>query len=438
MKFYSTTNKSLKVDLKEAVLKGIAGDGGLFLPERITPLPENFFKEIDRFSLQEIAATVTSALLQESISQEDIKKIVANAINFPAPLVKLSDKIYSLELFHGPTMAFKDFGARFLAQLTSFLLSTGEKITILVATSGDTGSAVASAFFNIPAIRVLILYPSGKISPTQEQQFTTLGGNISAFEVSGVFDDCQRLVKQAFSDNELSALRLTPANSINIARLIPQTFYYFYGYARLLELHKKTTGQALRPVFSVPSGNFGNLTAGIMAQKMGLPVKKFIASVNANDIFPAYLDSGKFQPKPSRPTLSNSMDVGNPSNVFRLFDLYEKSLYGIKKDIDSFSFSDEETKGALNEIFNTYGYISEPHGAVAYLGLKRYLADNPEETGIFLGTAHPAKFHEAVEPVIGQQITFPPALSSCLKKEKLSIKISADYLSFKNRLRNDF
>ncbi len=433
MKFYSTNKESKDVSFKEAVLKGIADDGGLFMPGRILPLEENFFKDISKLSFQEIAFRITAALLGEEIPEREIEKIIAASFTFDAPLVQLNEDQLVLELFHGPTLAFKDFGARFMANVMAYLNNDEEKeITILVATSGDTGSAVANGFYKVDGIKVVLLYPGGKVSRIQEQQLTTLGENITALEILGTFDDCQRLVKQAFLDKELtSRMILSSANSINIARLLPQSFYYFNAYARLSDKERQT-------VISVPSGNFGNLTAGLIAKKMGLPVSKFIAATNSNDVFPHYLETSLFQPKPSVKTLSNAMDVGNPSNFARILDLYGNSYNKIKEDIYSRSFSDDDTISAIREIHSLYNYIIDPHGAVGYLALKKLAEEYNLKSfnGIVLETAHPAKFAETVESALSIKLDLPEALKQCLNKEKRSIKISREYNDFKEFLIN--
>lgn len=440
MKLRSTNDKNNIATLKGAVLKGLADDGGLFVPMKIPKIDHGFIKNIHKYSFQRIAFEVAKTLLEKNIPENELKKIVNESINFDAPLIKLDENICTLELFHGPTLAFKDFGARFMSRLmTYFIKNSEQKLLILAATSGDTGSAVGNGFLNIKNTEVILLYPSGKVSKIQEQQLTTMNKNITALEINGTFDDCQRLVKEAFTNKELKEkfakdkILLSSANSINIARLIPQTFYYFYAYAQYLKLHKK---HAKEIVFSVPSGNFGNLTAGLIAKKMGLPVKKFIAATNANNIFPKYLSSGKFAPKPSKKTISNAMDVGNPSNFARIQALYKNNVKNIRKDIWSQSFSDQKTKKAIQEIYEKYNYIADPHGAVAYLGLKEYFKKNKEknQTGIFLETAHPAKFLDTVEPILKKKIKIPPALLKCLKKKKTSIKLSKNFRDLRNVL----
>jgi len=425
MQLYSTNNKAQTATLKEAVIQGLAADGGLFMPTEIPKLPEEFFQKTHSF--QEISFEVAKTLLQDSIPEDDLKTIIDEAINFDAPLVNIHDNINSLELFHGPTLAFKDFGARFMAKLMQYFIEPGEKITILAATSGDTGSAVAQGFLNIPGIKVFLLYPSGKVSRIQEQQLTTIGQNVTALEVEGTFDDCQAMVKEAFNNEELkNRIKLSSANSINIARLIPQTFYYFYAYSKIKN----------PLVFSVPSGNLGNLTAGLIAKKMGLPVKRFLAVSNANDSFPLYITTGKYKAKPSVTTISNAMDVGNPSNFARILALYDNDITKIREDIWAKSYSDESTRRTIYEVSNNYDYILDPHGAVAYLGLTEYLKDDKETPGIFLETAHPAKFMDVVEPMAKVPIKTPERLAECLKKPKKSIKISNTFEDLKTFLLN--
>jgi threonine synthase len=416
MNYYSTNNKKSTVSLKEAVLKGLAPDKGLYMPESIPVLPESFFGSLPEKSFQQIAYEVAHALLQQDVPADELRKMVEHTITFDAPLVEIEKSVFSLELFHGPTLAFKDFGARFMSQLLSwFAKAEKREIVILVATSGDTGSAVANGFLGVPGVKVVVLYPSGKVSDIQEKQFTTLGQNITALEVDGTFDDCQRLVKEAFLDEELNKkFFLTSANSINIARLIPQSFYYFYAWSRLKDRSNV--------VFSVPSGNFGNLTAGLIAKRMGLPIRHFIASTNRNDIVPEYLDTGTFNPKPSQATVSNAMDVGNPSNFARMMDLYANDLNNIKADITGYRFSDEETKQAMREVYKTSNYMLDPHGAVGYLGLKKYLAEHTEATGVFFETAHPAKFLEVVTSILKVKPVVPLQLRVYLERDKITIK----------------
>jgi threonine synthase len=427
MKLYSTNNPTIEVSLKEAIFKGLPDDNGLFMPVSIPRLDEDFFQNIDKLSFQEIAFEVSKALIGEDVPATDLKKIIEDVLTFDAPVLQVHDNIYVLELFHGPSLAFKDFGARFMARLMAYFLQNEKKdINILVATSGDTGSAVAQGFLDMPGIKVTILYPSGKVSDIQEKQLTTLGKNITALEVDGTFDDCQRLVKEAFLDKELnSKINLSSANSINISRLIPQTFYYFYAYAQL-----KKAGKPV--VFSVPSGNFGNLCGGLIAKKMGLPVHKFIASTNANDIVPDYLLKGIFNPRASVRTISNAMDVGNPSNFVRLLALYDMDINKIRIDIEGKTYTDKQTSEIIRDVYNKTGYILDPHGAVGYLGLADYLKSEKENVnGVFLATAHTTKFLEVVEDVIGKKIELPSRLKEIVNKEKKSIPLSPELINLK-------
>lgn len=428
MNYYSTHNKNHKVSLKEAVLKGLAPDNGLYMPENIPVLPKSFLDSLPEKPFQQIAFEVAQAFLQNDVPEEELKRMIDHTITFDAPLVELENNVFALELFHGPTLAFKDFGARFMSQLLGYFAKEEKReIVILVATSGDTGSAVANGFLGVPGTKVVVLYPSGKVSDIQEKQFTTLGQNITALEIDGSFDDCQRLVKQAFLDEDLNKkFFLTSANSINIARLIPQSFYYFYAWSRLQNRDKV--------VFSVPSGNFGNLTAGLIAKQMGLPIKHFVASTNANDIVPQYLQTGIFTPKPSQATISNAMDVGNPSNFARMMNLYANDLGKIKSDITGYAFSDEETRQVMQEVYKTSSYTLDPHGAVGYLGLKKYLSDNNEAAGVFLETAHPAKFLEVVERMLKIQVQVPGKLNVFIQQKKLSIKTEREFDSLKEKL----
>jgi threonine synthase len=430
MELYSTKHISPNVDLEEAVFRGLPPDNGLYVPVSIPKLPKDFFDSLDSLSFSEIAFQVTKALLSGSLSDEDIKAITSEAVNFDAPLVNVEKNIYSMELFHGPSLAFKDFGARFMARLMShYLRKSNKEINILVATSGDTGGAVALGFLNVPGVKVTILYPSGKVSTLQEKQLTALGNNISALEVLGTFDDCQRMVKEAFLDKELNEkLNLSSANSINIARLIPQSFYYFYAYSKL-----KSKGLPI--VFSVPSGNFGNLSAGLIAFKMGLPVHHFVASTNVNDIIPKYLETGKYEPRPSIQTLSNAMDVGNPSNYQRIQALFGEEYSEVTKNIKGFSFTDKETKDAIRTVFERTGYIMCPHTAIAYLGLKKYQqTDFKELTGVFLSTAHPAKFIDVLDQDIAARVEIPASLLALADKPKVSEVTEAKFEKLKSYL----
>ena len=421
MKYISTRQQQQETNIKTAILKGLADDGGLFMPEYIPKLDSVFFENLPNLSLQEIGFRVAKEFLGESIADENLEEIIDEVLNFEIPVVKISDNIYSLELFHGPTMAFKDVGARFMARMMSYF-SEGKPMKVIAATSGDTGSAVASGFFGVLGIEVYILYPKGKVSPLQEKQLTTWGGNIKAFEIDGTFDDCQALAKQILSDDELNQkFTLTSANSINIARLIPQSFYYFWAFSQLQKLGKPI-------VFSVPSGNFGNLTAGLFAKKMGLPVHQFIAATNENDVMPKFLETGNYEAKPSKQTISNAMDVGNPSNFERLKSLFNNDVLEFKKEIESYSFSDEETKSAMIKVKQKFDYTLDPHGAVAYLGLQKYSEKSDEEfIGVLLETAHPAKFVEVVEDVLKEKIEIPEKLETFNKKEKQSVEFPVDF-----------
>ncbi|MGH1365658.1 MAG: threonine synthase [Calditrichia bacterium] len=429
MQYYSTKNKYLNVALREAVLQGLPQDNGLYMPRLIPKLQPDFFQKLAQMSFPEMAYHIAKAFFEEDLPDKTIREIVEGAITFDAPLVELEKNLYCLELFHGPTLAFKDFAARFMARLMGDLIKDSEqKLTILVATSGDTGSAVAHGFYNVPGIDVVVLYPCGKVSSLQEKQMTTLGGNVSALEVAGSFDDCQAMVKQAFLDNDLRKIRpLSSANSINIARLIPQTFYYFRAIAQLQD-------SSLPTIVSVPSGNFGNLTAGVLATKMGLPIDGFIAATNANDVVPRYLDSGKFQPKPSISTFSNAMDVGNPSNFARMQDIFQKDHAKTIELLQGRAFSDEETLVGQQLLDKRYNYIADPHGAIGYLGLQEILLEGQECNRIFLGTAHPAKFPDVVHRALNREPDIPDRLQVVLNKEGHAEKISADYQQLRGKL----
>ena len=428
MKYYSTQNQTNKVSLKNALFKSLAPDKGLYMPEYIPTFDDKFLVSLADRSFQEICFHIASLFLSDDIDKHKLRKIVETSINFDAPLVKLNENTHVLELWHGPTLAFKDFGARFMAQLVGYFVEdTLEPLHILVATSGDTGSAIANSFLDMEGIKVFVLFPKNRVSKIQEQQFTTLGKNITAFEVDGSFDDCQKLVKTAFLDAELNkTLRLTSANSINIGRLLPQTFYYVYAFSQL-----KNTENV---VISVPSGNFGNLTAGIIAMKMGLPVKKFIASTNINNIVPEYLRTGLFLPSSSVQTISNAMDVGNPSNFERILDLFHHSFDKVKDTIIGYYFTDVETKSAMRLIYSKFNYIVDPHGAVGYLGLMNYLNSHSEKKGVFLGTAHPAKFLNVVKPTLNTDIKIPKKLQSFMMMKKKSVQILNLYENFKNQI----
>ncbi len=435
MRLYSTKSKGHYTSLREAVLRGLPPDNGLYMPEAIPALPSSFLQNLKSYSFQEIAFTVTQTLFQGAIPDTDLRAITDHAVNFDAPVVSLNERQHVLELFHGPSLAFKDFGARFMAQLMSYF-NQGEsgELVILVATSGDTGGAVAAGFYQTPGTRVVILYPQGKVSDLQEKQLTTLGHNISALEIEGTFDDCQAIVKQAFLDTALtSRIRLTSANSINISRLVPQSFYYFEAYKQLVDTDNV--------VFCVPSGNFGNLTAGLLAQRMGLPVQHFVAATNANDVVPVYLETGAYNPRPSQRTLSNAMDVGNPSNFARMKDLYydleERSTWNnMKASISGYAYSDEATRAAVREVYDRYGYVIDPHGAVGYLALNEYQQARPDTNGVILETAHPAKFLPDVEAILGRKIKVPQRLAELAQRDKRADLLPPSYKEVKAWLLN--
>ena len=417
MNYYSLHNKSPNTTFTNAVIQGLAKDRGIYFPEKITPLSKEFIENIADYSNHEIAYEVIKQFVGAEIPTIKLKEIIAETVCFDFPLVKIDDTIASLELFHGPTMAFKDVGAKFMAKCLEFFnKDNNDEVTVLVATSGDTGGAVANGFLGAKGVKVVILYPSGKVSDIQEKQLTTLGQNITALEVDGVFDDCQEMVKTAFLDEEITKT-LTSANSINVARWLPQMFYFFFAYKELKELNKEL-------VFSVPSGNFGNICAGIMAQKLGLPIKHFIASTNINDTVPNYLVDGIYKPKPSKATISNAMDVGNPSNFIRIQQLFNNDLEALKKSFSSYSFTDDETRETMKEIYDSSGYVAEPHGAVGYLGLKKYgLQEN--EFGVFLETAHPVKFLDVVESTLPVKVAIPAQIQKVINNKKVAIKASS-------------
>lgn len=419
MNYYSLNHKAPNTSFKNAVIKGLAPDKGLYFPESITPLPKEFFENIDNLSHPEIAFEAIKQFVSPEIPEAVLKTIIEETLSFDFPVVKLNDSISTLELFHGPTMAFKDVGARFMARcLEYFNQNNNREVTVLVATSGDTGGAVANGFLGVKGVNVVILYPSGKVSDIQEKQLTTLGQNIKALEVNGTFDDCQDMVKNAFLDEELtSKMQLTSANSINVARWLPQLFYFMFAYKQLHKTHNNI-------VFSVPSGNFGNICAGMMAQQLGLPIKHFVASNNANNVVTRYLISQLYEPKQSVQTISNAMDVGAPSNFIRIQEIYKNNFNSLKENISSYSFSDEETKAAMLEIYKNYGYVADPHGAVGYLGCKAYLKENSKSHCIFLETAHPTKFLDVVEAVINKKQLLPEQIQSVMGKEKKSVVIS--------------
>ena len=441
MKYYSTNKQAPIASLEKAVVKGLAEDKGLYMPENIKKLPAEFFENIDKMSFQEIACTVAEAFFGEDVEKAALDKIVCDTLSFDCPVVPVTENIYTLELFHGPTLAFKDVGARFMARLLQYFLKKGQRsevngqcsmvngqkseVNVLVATSGDTGSAVANGFLGVEGIHVYVLYPKGKVSPIQECQFTTLGKNITAIEVDGVFDDCQALVKSAFMDAELNAhMKLTSANSINVARFLPQAFYYFNAYARM-----KALGKADNMVMCVPSGNFGNICAALFGHAMGLPIKRFIAANNANDIFYNYLRTGKYNPQPSKQTLANAMDVGDPSNFARIYDLYKGSHEAITSLISGATYKDDQIRATMQECYKETGYVLDPHGACGYQALKDLLKDG--ETGVFCETAHPAKFKEKVDEILSADIAIPQRLQEFMKGTKQSIPMSKEFKDFK-------
>ena len=452
MKYYSTNKQAPDASLEEAVVKGLAADKGLFMPYSIKPLPQDFYDSIDTLSFQEIAYRVADAFFGEDVPADTLKQIVYDTLNFDVPLVKVTENIYSLELFHGPTLAFKDVGGRFMARLLGyFIRKEGKKqVNVLVATSGDTGSAVANGFLGVEGIHVYVLYPKGKVSEIQEKQFTTLGQNITALEIDGTFDDCQALVKSAFMDKELNEhLQLTSANSINVARFLPQAFYYFYAYAQLKKAmsdklratstvqndsaaHSSLVAGSLSPVICVPSGNFGNITAGLFGKRMGLPVKRFIAANNRNDIFYQYLQTGVYTPRPSIATIANAMDVGDPSNFARVLDLYGGSHAAISAEISGTTYTNEQIAETMREAWKECHYLLDPHGACGFRALKEGL--KPGETGVFLETAHPAKFLDTVEGIIGETVEIPAKLKAFMQGEKKSLPLTKEFEDFKKYL----
>ncbi len=436
MKYYSTNGKVPSVSLEEAVIKGLAGDKGLYMPERIIRFSEKEMAGLKNRSFHEIACMVAQAFFGEEIETDTLHEIVTETLSFETPTVKVDENIYSLELFHGPTLAFKDVGARFMARLLGYFIRKKglQEINVLVATSGDTGSAVANGFLGVPGIHVYVLYPKGKVSPIQECQFTTLGQNITALEIDGVFDDCQALVKSAFMDEDLNRhMKLTSANSINVARFLPQSFYYFNAYAQLDRLEK-----AAQLVVSVPSGNFGNITAGLFAHRMGLPIKRFIAANNRNDVFLNFLNTGVYKPRPSIPTIANAMDVGDPSNFARIIDLFGKdyaSAYPkIRRVVAGCRYTDEEIAETIEKTAQKHHYLLDPHGACGYQALVDLL--QPGETGVFLETAHPAKFQSTIEAIMGNKIEIPAKLTKFMQREKKSIALDNRFTSFKQFLLN--
>jgi threonine synthase len=436
MKYYSTNGKAPLADLKKAVVKGLAEDRGLYMPEKIYQLPKAFFDDMKNMSFQDIAYNVASNFFGEDVDADALQDLVYDTLSFDCPIVKVEDNIYSLELFHGPTLAFKDVGARFMARLLRYFTSQKSNnglINVLVATSGDTGSAVANGFLGVEGIHVYVLYPKGKVSPIQECQFTTLGKNITAIEVDGVFDDCQALVKSAFMDEELNRhMMLTSANSINVARFLPQAFYYFNAYARMKQLSNSEIVKSSNIVMCVPSGNFGNICAALFGHEMGLPIKRFIAANNANDVFYEYLQTGKYNPRPSVQTLANAMDVGDPSNFARIYDLYGKSHERISSLISGATYTDEQIADTMRRCYKETGYVLDPHGACGYQALKDGL--KPDEVGIFCETAHPAKFKEKVDQILGTDIEIPERLQAFMKGQKQSVAMSKNFSDFKDYL----
>lgn len=430
MRYYSTNNRSKYVSLHDAVVNGLAEDRGLYMPEKINRLPEEFLKNIDKMSFQEISFEVAKAFFSDDVDEKSLKDIVYDTLSFDCPVKKVCDDIWTLELFHGPTLAFKDVGARFMARLLEYFIrqEAHQIVNVLVATSGDTGSAVANGFLGVDGIHVYVLYPKGKVSKIQECQFTTLGRNITAIEIDGVFDDCQSLVKSVFMDGDLNKhMKLTSANSINVARFLPQAFYYFNAYARM-----KANGLAENLVMCVPSGNFGNITAGLFAREMGLPIRRFIAANNANNIFYNYLKTGVYEPKPSVQTIANAMDVGDPSNFARIYDLYNGSHDKISSIISGATYTDDEIKAAVKQCYKDNGYILDPHGACGYQALKDNLKKG--ETGVFCETAHPAKFKDTIENIINTEIEIPQRLSNFMKGKKQTVELSNKFDDFKTFL----
>ncbi len=426
MQFYSLNKISPNVNFKDATVNGQAPDKGLYFPENIPQIKKELIANIENISNEEIAFEVIKPYVGNTISEDDLFSIVKETVDFPIPLVKVTDDIFSLELYHGPTLAFKDIGARFMSRcLGHFVKGSDKKVTVLVATSGDTGGAVANGFYNVPGVDVVILYPSGKVSSVQEKQLTTLGNNIHALEVDGNFDDCQQMVKAAFLDDELNKkLFLTSANSINVARWLPQQFYYFFAYKQWVCSPSGDGGNP--PVVCVPSGNFGNICAGLLANASGLPIKHFIAATNANDVVPQYFETQHYQPKKAVATISNAMDVGDPSNFVRIMEIFQQQFANLTAKVSSCSVTDATTKQTLLHVYNQHNYLCDPHGAVAYRALEDYLQLHPNNKGIFLETAHPVKFYDVVEPVIGQTVKVPDSIKEQLTKEKKSTMIGVD------------
>ena len=449
MQFYSTKNRELRTGLREAVLKGLAPDRGLFMPVSIPVISRENMLEFPGMDLTDIAVELSDLLFGNDISREELSPFVREAVNFDTPLVQVEEDIYALELFHGPTLAFKDVGARFLARLLGYYTrDMEEEIHVLVATSGDTGSAVANGFLGVKGVRVHVLYPSGLVTPLQEKQFTTLGENISAVEVKGTFDDCQKLVKEAFMDEELrERMTITSANSINLARFLPQAFYYFKGWSQFLSGEKDYEAGDLTSAdafslpesnpglfFSVPSGNYGNLTAGLVAREMGLPVHTFLSANNINDVVPAYLLTGKYNPRPSTATIANAMDVGDPSNFARILDLFDHRHEWITSHMHGYSYTDREIRETIGNVYKKTGYLCDPHGATGYQAARDHIDRNPGQTGIFLETAHPAKFRKTVEEVTGEPVEIPERLAAFFDRRKESTLLDPDYVKFKEYL----
>jgi len=430
LNFYSLNNQAPKVSFKEAVVNGIAPDRGLYFPERIDSLSNAFFAEIEKLSNPEIAFQAIRQFVSNDIPDSVLAEILEEVLDFDFPIIEIEQNVATLELFHGPTMAFKDVGARFMAQcLGYFSGNETSDVTVLVATSGDTGGAVANGFLGVQGVKVVILYPSGKVSDIQERQLTTLGQNITALEVDGTFDDCQKMVKTAFLDEALlERMQLTSANSINVARWLPQLFYFLFAY-------KQAKSEQKELVFSVPSGNFGNICAGIVAQKLGMPAKHFVAATNVNDTVPQFMKTGTYEPKPSTATISNAMDVGDPSNFIRIRHLFQNNFELLSEHLSSYTFTDEETRKAMKHIYNSSGYIADPHGAVGYLGLQKYRENHPHSYGVFLETAHPVKFLDVVEETLGTSVEIPPQIQKVMYKEKKSVRIK-DYQELKDFLLN--
>ncbi len=422
MKYYSLNNKSVFVDFKTATINGQAPDKGLYFPEHIPQLSKEWIADIENKTNEQIAFDVIEPYIGNCIPDEELFKIVSETVNFPIPLQPITSNISSLELFHGPTLAFKDVGARFMSRCLGYFSKEKEQeLLILVATSGDTGAAVANGFYNVPGVKVLILFPSGKVSSVQEKQLTTLGNNIHALEVEGSFDDCQALVKQAFFDKELNKkVFLTSANSINVARWLPQQFYYFFAYKQWKEKNNP-------PIVAVPSGNFGNICAGILAQQSGLPIQHFIAACNANDTVPEFLQTHQYTPKSTVATISNAMDVSDPSNFVRILEIFKQNINAIKLNMSSCSISDEETKATIKRIYQKHNYLLDPHGAVGYVALENYLKAHPNQKGIFLETAHPIKFYNVIEPVLNTTLEMPESIQSVINKVSISKKITPEY-----------